>query len=74
LARRIHALTGKTPLALVQDIRIQKAVHLLQTSAQSVEEIAAAVGYADGVTLRNLLRRRLGRGVKELRPALGIEA
>ena len=25
------------------------------------------VGYADGVTLRTLLRRRLGRGVRELR-------
>jgi hypothetical protein len=25
------------------------------------------VGYADGVTLRALLRRRLGRGVRELR-------
>jgi hypothetical protein len=25
------------------------------------------VGYADGATLRTLLRRRLGRGVRELR-------
>jgi transcriptional regulator GlxA family with amidase domain len=32
-----------------------------------VEKIAAAVGYADGVTLRNLLRRKLGRGVREIR-------
>jgi hypothetical protein len=29
--------------------------------------IAAAVGYADGVALRNLLRRKLGRGVREIR-------
>lgn len=72
LSRRITVLTGKTPLALVQDIRIHKTVHLLQTSSQSVEEIAAAVGYADGVTLRTLLRRRLGRGVKELRPGLPL--
>jgi hypothetical protein len=32
-----------------------------------VETIASEVGYADGVTLRTLLRRKLGRGVRELR-------
>ena len=35
--------------------------------SDDVEKIAAAVGYADGVTLRNLLRRKLGRGVREIR-------
>ena len=33
-------------------------------------EIGAAVGYAEGVTLRALLRRRLGRGVREIRRSL----
>jgi transcriptional regulator GlxA family with amidase domain len=42
-------------------------VHLLKTSDHNVERIAQMVGYADGVTLRTLLRRRLGRGVRELR-------
>jgi transcriptional regulator GlxA family with amidase domain len=42
-------------------------VHLLKTSSDDVENIAAAVGYADGVTLRNLLRRKLGRGVRDIR-------
>jgi hypothetical protein len=32
-----------------------------------LEAIAAEVGYSDGTTLRTLLRRRLGRGVRELR-------
>ena len=35
--------------------------------AGDVDEIATEVGYADGVTLRALLRRKLGRGVRELR-------
>jgi len=35
--------------------------------AESVDAVAAAVGYAEGVTLRALLRRRLGRGVREIR-------
>jgi transcriptional regulator GlxA family with amidase domain len=67
LARRIAAVLGKSPLSYFQDLRIERAVHLLRTSSDSVERIAAAVGYADGVALRNLLRRKLGRGVREIR-------
>jgi transcriptional regulator GlxA family with amidase domain len=71
LARRLQRVLGRTPLSYFQDLRVERAVHLLRTSPASVEAIAAEVGYADGVTLRTLLRRRLGRGVKELRgPAL----
>jgi len=68
LNRRMHAVVGKSPLAYFQDLRVERAVHLLETSHASVDEIAAMVGYAEGVTLRALLRRRLGRGVRELRP------
>ncbi len=67
LARRLERVLGKTPLSYFQDLRVERAVHLLQTSRTSVDAIAAEVGYADGVTLRTLLRRRLGRGVRELR-------
>jgi transcriptional regulator GlxA family with amidase domain len=67
LARRINDVLGKSPLSYLQDLRVERAVHLLRTSSDDVEKIAAAVGYADGVTLRNLLRRRLGRGVREIR-------
>jgi transcriptional regulator GlxA family with amidase domain len=67
LARRLRDVLGKTPLSYVQDLRVERAVHLLRTSPADVEQIAAQVGYADGVTLRALLRRRLGRGVRELR-------
>jgi len=67
LSRRMQAVLGKTPLEYVQDLRVERAVHLLKTSSHSVDRIAALVGYADGVTLRTLLRKRLGRGVRELR-------
>jgi len=39
----------------------------LKTSNDNIEQIAEQVGYADGVTLRTLLRRKLGRGVREIR-------
>ena len=68
LSRRLQAVLGKSPLAYVQDLRVERAVHLLETSHAGLDEIAAQVGYIDGVTLRALLRRRLGRGVRELRP------
>jgi transcriptional regulator GlxA family with amidase domain len=68
LSRRLQAVLGKSPLAYVQDLRVERAVHLLETSQAGLDEIAAQVGYVDGVTLRALLRRRLGRGVRELRP------
>jgi transcriptional regulator GlxA family with amidase domain len=69
LARRLRRVLGRTPLGYVQDLRVERAVHLLQTSDRSAEEIAAAIGYADAVTLRALLRRKTGRGVRELRAA-----
>ena len=67
LARRMQNVLGKSPLAYFQDLRVERAVHLLKTTEESVEEIAGRVGYADGVTLRTLLRRRLGQGVREIR-------
>lgn len=67
LERRIRAVLGKTPLSFVQDLRVEMAVHKLRTTRDSLEEIASAVGYGDGVTLRTLLRKKTGRGVRELR-------
>jgi transcriptional regulator GlxA family with amidase domain len=67
LQRRMEAVLGKSPLSYFQDLRVERAVHLLRTSRKDIEAIAAEVGYADGVTLRTLLRKRLGRGVRELR-------
>jgi transcriptional regulator GlxA family with amidase domain len=67
LTRRLNEVLGKSPLAYFQDLRVERAVHLLRTSSDNVEKIATSVGYADGVALRNLLRRKLGRGVREIR-------
>jgi transcriptional regulator GlxA family with amidase domain len=67
LARHMQDVLGKSPLTYFQDLRVERAVHLLKTTSCSVDEVAARVGYADGVTLRSLLRRRLNQGVKEIR-------
>jgi transcriptional regulator GlxA family with amidase domain len=63
LGRKLQAVLGKSPLAYFQDLRVERALHLLQTTNDSVERIAAEqVGY-----LRGLLRSKLGKGVRELR-------
>jgi transcriptional regulator GlxA family with amidase domain len=69
LQRRCQTVLGKSPLDYFQDLRVERARSLVQGGVD-LEEIAAEVGYADGATLRTLLRQRLGRGVRELRADL----
>jgi transcriptional regulator GlxA family with amidase domain len=71
LERRVRSVLGKTPLSFVQDLRVARAVHLLATTAETLDDIAAGVGYGDAVTLATLLRRKTGRGVRELRRPAG---
>ena len=63
----MQTVLGKSPLSYFQELRVERAVHLLKTTDASVDEIAERVGYADGVTLRTLLRRHLGRGTRDIR-------
>jgi transcriptional regulator GlxA family with amidase domain len=67
LARRTESVLGKSPLSYFQTLRVERAVHLLKTGSDSVDEIAELVGYADGTTLRSLLRRRLGLGIRDIK-------
>jgi transcriptional regulator GlxA family with amidase domain len=69
LARHMNNVLGKSPLSYFQSLRVERAVHLLKTSSASVDEVAERVGYADGTTLRVLLRRQLRLGIKEIRRA-----
>src|SRR5688572_12325964 len=46
LERRIRSVLGRTPLAYVQDLRVELAIHRLQTTKESIDQIAPAVGYS----------------------------
>lgn len=69
LQRRCETVLGKSPLAFFQDLRVERARQMVDRGCH-IEEIATQVGYADAATLRNLLRRKLGRGVRALRGEL----
>lgn len=60
LARRVHAALGVTPLELVQRVRVARAAHLLETTRDSVDAVAARVGYADAAAFRRVFRRHAG--------------
>jgi transcriptional regulator GlxA family with amidase domain len=67
LARRIKDALGTTPLAFVQRLRIGRAVHLLETTSDSVESVAARVGYADAAAFRRVFRRETGDAPRHAR-------
>jgi transcriptional regulator GlxA family with amidase domain len=59
LARHVRAATGRSPLALLQSVRVHQAQALLENSRLSVDEIAQRVGYQDATALRRLLKRTM---------------
>ena len=60
LARRVRAAIAMTPQRFVQRLRVMHAAHLLETTRESVEEVAARVGYADAAAFRRIFRRHAG--------------
>lgn len=68
LARRMREATGRSPLAFVQQVRVETARHLLSTTRLSVEEIACRVGYDTSATLRRVLAKHTGLRPSDLRP------
>ncbi|MGO1001269.1 GlxA family transcriptional regulator [Lysobacter sp. CA196] len=60
LARHVRAATGRTALALIQSVRLNRARRLIETSRMSIEQVAAQVGYEDATALRRLMRKATG--------------
>lgn len=58
--RRFKAATGLAIIDYVQNLRIEEAKHLLETSDEAADEIGAAVGYEDPSFFRRLFKRRTG--------------
>ena len=68
LARRFISTTGLTPNRFIQRLRVEQAIHLRETTAKALDDIAERVGYADASSLRRLIARHKGS------PAVQIDA
>jgi transcriptional regulator GlxA family with amidase domain len=67
LSRRIVAATGLSPVRFLQRRRVLEAMHLIETSTMTIEDVAEQVGYQDGTALRKIIRRELGTTPSSLR-------
>jgi signal transduction histidine kinase/ligand-binding sensor domain-containing protein/DNA-binding response OmpR family regulator len=56
LYRKIHSLTGKSPLDFIRSIRLKRAVQLLDKSGMSISEIAYQVGFNDPKIFRKFFK------------------
>ena len=67
LYRKCKSLTNVSPVELVRNIRLKQAKHLLQTSPQSVSEIAYEVGFSSPSYFAKCYRDQYGVSPTEVR-------
>ena len=60
LKRRFKASTGLTLMDYLQNLRIEEAKRLLDSSKRPADEISADVGYEDASFFRRIFKRRTG--------------
>ena len=70
LSRHVQAATGKSTLALLQSVRLNRARMLIETSRMTIEQVAEHVGYEDATALRRLMLRVFGANPSKFRLAL----
>jgi transcriptional regulator GlxA family with amidase domain len=66
-ARVFRAEVGCTPASYVEQVRVEVARRLLETTALSVDEVAATAGFGTPETLRRSFARRVGASPTEYR-------
>jgi transcriptional regulator GlxA family with amidase domain len=59
--RRFKQATGFTPIAYIQNLRIERAKVQLETNDRTIDEIGVAVGYEDYSSFRILFKRIAGQ-------------
>jgi transcriptional regulator GlxA family with amidase domain len=58
--RRFAKATGFSPVDYVQNLRIEEAKQLLETTLVPIDEVSAEVGYEDSSYFRKLFKRKAG--------------
>lgn len=70
--RRFRLATGKSPSVYVQQVRMEAAQVLLETTDMNVEEVAGKVGYNDYSAFRKLFKRIMGNTPSVYRRQFGV--
>lgn len=70
--RRFRAATGYSPLAYLQEVRMQRARHLLDSTTHGVDDVASLVGYGDTAHFRGLFTRMSGMTPSPYRETFGM--
>jgi len=60
LLRNFASATGYTPLAYIQQVRIQSARELIETTTLRIEQVALRVGYEDSSAFRKIFKKLTG--------------
>ena len=72
LSRHVHRATGKSTVALIRSVKLQKARSLLDSSRMNIEQIAEAVGYQDSTALRRMMKKVTGSNPSQYRPIVSM--
>ena len=67
LLRNFVSATGYTPMEYIQQVRIQKARELIETTTMRIEQIAFSVGYEDSSAFRKTFKKLTGLAPGEYR-------
>jgi AraC-like DNA-binding protein len=66
-AMKFRAALGDTPLSYLRTLRMQHAMRLLSESGQSLESIAASVGYQDAFGFSKVFKKVVGTSPRAFR-------
>lgn len=69
-ARLFVLKTGQTPAKLVQQLRVERACHMLEYSSVSIKSIAAQTGFIDDERMRRAFLRQVGSTPADYRARL----
>jgi transcriptional regulator GlxA family with amidase domain len=74
LLRRFKEATGASPVQYAQQLRVERAKSLLESTLLSLEEIALRCGYQDASTLHKVFRTWMNITPREYRARFGLRA
>jgi AraC-like DNA-binding protein len=67
LALRFRQAMGDTPLSHLRTLRLQQAMRLLADTDQTLEQVAASVGYQDAFGFSKVFKREVGLSPRDFR-------